>query len=305
MNCPMCGKEIVEDSDFCTFCGSDVRQAPAEPAADNTPPPQETLDNQLTWQHAAVSCPVCGKQVIEGSDFCTFCGTNMHLSPAAAAAEYKPVPQDIPDSMKQNNKVAVAALICGAIPVTAIVGFFLALVAIFMIDANRARQKGMNLAVIGGMLSVLWCIVGMVALFYVIGERGGGDFGKTFTKSMKYSQSMQTQGSLNLTLVPADPIAAQRMGPEALKRKLSETSDIIEKRISDSRSAAGVIPSVSTGILILIIPGVKDRQKVIDIVTSTEGMPIALKVINEHSSGPGGMPGMGTGRRSTGPGNSR
>jgi|GEM_PF-6536150 len=286
MNCPLCGKETIEGSDFCTFCGTDLRQTQVE----NTPPADFLLDNPLNRQSASITCLVCGKQLIEGSDFCTFCGTNLKIAPSVASTVYRPVPSVIPDSMKKTNGVAIAALICGIIP-TIFVGFILSIVAIFLIDANRARQKGMNLAVIGGMLSVLWVFGIFFSAFYLTKKETGVDLGKTFTQSMKYGPVIEAKGALILACVPADIAQQQRIGPEALRLKLTQASEIIEKRIKDSGAAAGVVPTVGPDSLILAIPGVNDRQKVIDIVTSTDGMPLALRIVRETNKKPGAFAG--------------
>ena len=66
MICNKCGKEIADDSAFCTFCGASV-----------------VKDQQLT-------CKQCGRPLEEGDQFCPSCGASVAAQSAQQAEPQQP-----------------------------------------------------------------------------------------------------------------------------------------------------------------------------------------------------------------------
>lgn len=65
MKCIKCGKNIIDGSKFCQFCGAPVEQ--------------EKQINNANKNY--VVCPVCGAEIRKENSFCTNCGVALHEKP--------------------------------------------------------------------------------------------------------------------------------------------------------------------------------------------------------------------------------
>ncbi len=67
--CNKCGKDLLEQSRFCPFCGVVSRR---------------TVDGSIAFQEPGEGyfCPSCSKRTMTGSEFCMWCGVGVHERPA-------------------------------------------------------------------------------------------------------------------------------------------------------------------------------------------------------------------------------
>lgn len=59
--CPNCGFELLDESLYCSKCGSNIKDLPAK---------ENVYDG--------IHCPECGFELIKDSDFCSKCGANLN-----------------------------------------------------------------------------------------------------------------------------------------------------------------------------------------------------------------------------------
>ncbi len=71
--CNKCGKDLLEQSRFCPFCGVVSKR---------------TVDGSIAFQEPDEGpyCPACGKRTVEKSKHCMWCGLDVHARPEGAGA---------------------------------------------------------------------------------------------------------------------------------------------------------------------------------------------------------------------------
>ena len=75
--CNKCGKDVLEQSRFCPFCGVVSKR---------------TVDGSIAFvePEQGPHCPACGKRTVEKSKHCMWCGLDVHARPAGAGALFCP-----------------------------------------------------------------------------------------------------------------------------------------------------------------------------------------------------------------------
>lgn len=63
MICENCGKELLDDSSFCPYCGTKVEK------------PQDPIPEPIEEKPAF--CKNCGKEILKDATFCSYCGSSI------------------------------------------------------------------------------------------------------------------------------------------------------------------------------------------------------------------------------------
>lgn len=74
MKCNTCGRDILEGSTFCKYCGSQIH-ANNHDGFDSVINKFDLVNNNKT-----IICPSCNKANKPGTKFCTYCGENIQIS---------------------------------------------------------------------------------------------------------------------------------------------------------------------------------------------------------------------------------
>lgn len=235
-------------------------------------------------------CPHCGKDTSNDAIFCEYCGKQIQQprqQPQIPAYSIPPkaTQQPLPEYLRKNNGVSVAALICGIIPfITSWLAILLAFIAILIIDANRGRQKGMNLAVIGGMLGVFWIFLGCcIGAVYISNQMSKKTDGPSFMSAVKAVFDIQKSGQFIVTLKPKDKTAVNFS-------VLSKSADILEKACYRAKLTNLIISDVRSDEIQMTFLGISDQQKALETLRSTKGLPVDLVIDNYEHLRPGQMP---------------
>lgn len=226
-------------------------------------------------------CPTCDCEIPDDAVFCVFCGTKVQQALYVASnSETPPAPPAVPSTSKATNKLAIAALICAIIPFTSLVAVPLALVAVFLIDANRDTQKGMGLAVAAGMVSMLWLFILLVGGLYWANKESGGQLGSEIIEGMKYGSGLQTEPSTVFTLAPRYETMSESDFAH-LTKKLQDTERILKHNLEKAHIAKSISTIYQSQTIIVRMYDLKDKQKARAILTDSK-LPVRLEILSEY-----------------------
>ncbi len=99
--CPNCNAQIENDSSFCVYCGTNVRNSPMCPHCGNF-----IAINAKFCTHCGAKlenvplCPFCGKPLKEGSKFCVYCGNKVDEKTTRPTAESQQIVSKTPEQIQ-------------------------------------------------------------------------------------------------------------------------------------------------------------------------------------------------------------
>jgi len=109
-----------------------------------------------------MNCFNCGKQVINGSSFCTNCGANVSTAVSAASAAQVPIPSA--DTAEIEKKISMYAAFA---PVSIVVGSIISVIINIIFPLISEAIGAISIVFLGSLLSSICVIAAYVIIYYL------------------------------------------------------------------------------------------------------------------------------------------